>query len=160
LLAATQQQLFQRLEELSSCPARGASPVQGDDANAEQDSQGCLIAQDTPESPAVHDACGHGSKKRRLVTVEDYPWKFVSPQLLDGKGQEILYPVEDDRDRWWARKLEGAVNHHRDLAERDLDGLQAFSLDVVRRVQQKMEKEKCCFCLARKEHDRNLHQSM
>jgi hypothetical protein len=64
-------------------------------------------------------------------------------QLLDGKGREILYPVEDDRDRWWARKLEGAVNHHRDLAERDLDGLQSFSLDVVRRVQQKMEKEKC-----------------
>jgi hypothetical protein len=152
LLAATQQ-LFERLEDLSSCPARGASPVQGDDANAEQN---------TPdlESPAVHDACGHGSKTRRLVTVEEYPWKFVSPQLLDGKGREILYPVEDDRDRWWARKLEGAVNHHRDLAERDLDGLQAFSLDIVRRVQQKMEKEKCCFCLARKEHDRNLCESM
>jgi hypothetical protein len=46
------------------------------------------------------------------------------------------------------------------LAERDLDGLQAFSLDVVRRVQQKMEKEKCCFCLARKEDDRNLCKSM
>jgi hypothetical protein len=46
------------------------------------------------------------------------------------------------------------------LAERDLDGLQAFFLDVVRKVQQKMEKEKCCFCLARKEHDRNVCQSM
>ncbi len=33
---------------------------------------------------------------------------------------------------------------------------QAFSLNVVRRVQQKMEKKKCCFCLARKQYDRNL----
>ncbi len=81
-------------------------------------------------------------------------------QLLDSKGREILYPVEDNRDWWWARQLEGAVNQHRDLAERDLDGLQAFSLGFVRRVQQKMEKEKCCFCLARKEHDRNLCESM
>ena len=76
-------------------------------------------------------------------------------QLLDSKGREILYPVEDDRDQWWARKLEGTVNHHRDLAERDLDGWQAFSLDIVRRVQQKMEKEKYCYCLARKEHELN-----
>jgi hypothetical protein len=78
-LPATQQ-LFERLEDMSSCPARGASLVRGDDANAEQN---------TPdfESPAVHDACGHGSKTRRLVTVEEYPWKFVSPQLLDGKGR-------------------------------------------------------------------------
>jgi hypothetical protein len=99
LLAATQH-LIEKLEELSSCPARCASPVQGDDVNAEQDSQGCLITQDTTESPAVHDARGHGSKKRWLVTVEEYPWKYVSPQLLDGQGQEILYPVEDDRDQW------------------------------------------------------------
>ena len=97
----------------------------------------------SPESTAVHGACRLGSKKRRLVSVEDYPWKFVSPQLLDSKGQEILYPVKDDRDLWWARKFESAVNHHRDLAERDLDGLQAFSLDPVRRVKQTMAKEKC-----------------
>ena len=57
------------------------------------------------------------------------------------------------------RKLESAlsaVNHHRDLAERDLDGLQAFSLDLVRRVKQSMAKEKfCCFCVARKEDEAN-----
>ena len=116
-----------------------------------------LDVHDSQESPAVHGACGLGSKKRRLVSVEDYPWKFVSPQLLDSKGQEILYPLEDDRDRWWARKLESAVNHHRDLAERDLDGLRAFSSDLVRRVKQ--AKEKCCFCLARKEHDTNLYHA-
>ncbi len=57
---------------------------------------------ETPESlaaPVVYDACRLGDKKRRLVTVQDYPWKFVSPQLLDYKGTEIMYPVEDDRDR-------------------------------------------------------------
>ncbi len=72
--------------------------------------------------------------------MQDYQWKFVSQQLLDYNGTEIMYPVEDDRDRWWARRLEDTVNHHRDLAERDLDCLQAYSLDVVLRVQQKMER--------------------
>ena len=153
LLAATQLLLE---KELNSDPARGASPVLGDDANAEQDIPVNLDVHDSPESAAGHGACGLGSKKRRLVSVEDYPWQFVSPQLLDSNGQEILYPVEDDRDRWWARKLDSAVDHHRDLAERDLDGLQAFSLDLVRRVKQSMAKEKfCCFCLARKEHEAN-----
>ena len=50
-----------------------------------------LDLHDTAESPAVHDACGLGSKKRQLVSVEDYPKKFVSPQLLDSKGQEVMY---------------------------------------------------------------------
>ena len=113
----------------------------------------------TPESPAVHCACGLGSKKRRLVLAEDYPWKFVSPQLLHRRGQEILYPVEDDRDLWWERKSESAVNHHGDLAERNLDCLQAFSLNLVRRAEQKLAKEKCCFCLAGKEHDTNFHHA-
>jgi hypothetical protein len=71
-------------------------------------------------------------KKHRLVTVQDYPGKFVSQQLLDYKGTEIMYPVEDDRDRWWARRLEDAVNHHRNLAERDLDDFQAYSFDVFK----------------------------
>ncbi len=119
LLAATQQQLE---KELSSCAARGDSPVVGDDAVAEpepeQDSPGCSVDLETSESRAqvVYDACRLGGKKRRLVTVQDYPWKFVSPQLLDCKGTEIMYPVEDDRDQWWARRLEDTVNHHRDLA--------------------------------------------
>ncbi len=77
-----------------------------------------------PRVPVVYDACRLGGKKRRLVTVQDYQRKFVSPQLLDYKGTEIMYPVEDDRDQWWARRLADTVNHHRDLAERDLDGLQ------------------------------------
>jgi hypothetical protein len=91
------------------------------------------------DSPVVHDA--HDRKpRRRHVTVQDY---FVSPQLLNRNGREILHPVEDDRDRWWASKMECVIKHHRDLAERDMDGLQAYSLEIVRRVQQKMAKEKC-----------------
>ncbi len=131
-----------------SSAVRGTSPVTSD---AEQDSPTSLAVQDFPDSPVVQDACGHGRKPRWHVTVQDYPWKFVSPQLLDRNGREILYPVEVDRDRWWARKIECAINHHRDLGEGDLDGLQAYSLEIVRRVQQKMAKEKCCFCLARNE---------
>ena len=148
LLSVTKQQLE---KELSSCAARGASPVLGDDAVAEQDSPECQVHQHTPESPVIHDALV--GKKRRLVTEQDYQWKFVSPQLLNRQGREIMYPVEDDRDRWWAGKLEWAIDHHRNLGERDLDDQLADNLDIVRRVQQKMEKEKCCFCMARNEHN-------
>ena len=53
--------------------------------------------------------------------------------------------------------MECAINRHRDLAERDLDGLQTYALDIVRKVQQKMAKEmakdKCCFCRARNEYN-------
>ncbi len=93
-LAATHQQLE---KELSSCAARGASPIVGDDAVAEpepeQDSLWCSVDLETPESlaaPVVYDACRLGGKKRWLVMVQDYLWKFVSPQLLDYKGTEIM----------------------------------------------------------------------
>jgi hypothetical protein len=29
--------------------------------------------------------------------VVDYPWDWVSPQLLNRKGEEIFYPVVDDQ---------------------------------------------------------------
>jgi hypothetical protein len=136
-----------RMPVLLSCDAELDSPA----SPAVQD-------QDFPDAPVVQEACGqdspvvrdaHDRKRRRHVAVQDYPRKFVSPQLLDRNGREILYPVEDGRDRWWARKMECAINHHRDLGERDLDGLQAYSLEIVRRVQQKKAKEKCYFCHAR-----------
>ena len=156
LLAEIQLQLESELSD-SAAQARGASPVTSE---SEQANQASLAFQDTPDSPVDQAARGQdtpdspvvqnafGRKRQRHVTVQDFPWKFASPQLLDRNGREIMYPVEDDRDRWWAQKLECAINHHRDLAERDLDGLQAYSLEIVRRVQQKMAKEKCCFCRA------------
>jgi hypothetical protein len=65
----------------------------------------------------------------------DYPWDWVSPQLLNRKGEEIYYPVVNDADRAWARRLEWAINHHRDLAQSDLNGLQAECERVLRRSQ-------------------------
>ena len=53
--------------------------------------------------------------------------------------------------------MECAINRHLDLAERNLDGLQTYAYDIVRRVQQKMAKEmakdKCCFRRARNEYN-------
>ncbi len=46
-----------------------------------------------------------------------FPWKFVSAQLKNSKGDEIFFPVNDERDREWARRLEWVVGKHRDLAE-------------------------------------------
>ncbi len=66
-LLAAKQQLLEKLEELFSCTACITTPVLGDNANAEQDIPVILDVQETPESPAVHGACGLVSKKRRLV---------------------------------------------------------------------------------------------
>ena len=59
----------------------------------------------------------HGTITGRKRPV-DYPWDWVSPKLLNRKGEEIYQPVVDDADRAWARRLEWAINlnHHRDLA--------------------------------------------
>jgi hypothetical protein len=62
-----------------------------------------------------------------------YPWPFVSPQLLNTKGEEIYFPVVDDKDRCWARRLEWAIDRHRDLDEAELNGLQAHFEKVLRR---------------------------
>jgi hypothetical protein len=62
-----------------------------------------------------------------------YPWPFVSPQLLNTKGEEIYFPVVDDKDRCWARRLEWAIDRHRDLDEAELNGLQARFEKVLRR---------------------------
>ena len=80
------------------------------------------------EAQAVEDS----EEVKRPV---DYPWDWVSPQLLNRKGEEIYYPVVDDADRAWARRLEWAINHHRDLAQSDLNGLQAECERVLKRSQ-------------------------
>ena len=55
------------------------------------------------ESPAEADGvelelAPHGTITGRKRPVE-YPWDWVSPQLLNRKGEEIYYPVVDDADR-------------------------------------------------------------
>lgn len=60
------------------------------------------------------------------------PWRFVSSQLMDSKGQDILYQVNSDNERKWARRLEWAVDQHLDRAEDDLEELHADFNDVLR----------------------------
>ena len=57
----------------------------------------------------------HGTITGRKRPV-DYPWNWVSPQLLNRKGEEIYYPVVTDTDLSWARRLEWVIEHHRDIA--------------------------------------------
>ena len=105
---------------LASDRGRGASPVAGDTTPP------CELAADEPSIPSGHSTLH--SRKRPV----HYPWQFVSPQLLDSKGEQIFYPVVDDTDRTWARRLEWAIDCHRDLAETDLNGLQAECESVLR----------------------------
>ncbi len=52
-----------------------------------------------------------------------YPYRFVSTQLTNSKGDKIFYPVNDDRDRQWARRLEFAIDRHWEIAEDDIEDL-------------------------------------
>jgi hypothetical protein len=70
-----------------------------------------------------------------------YPGKFVSAQLKNAKGVEIVFPVKDNRDREWARRLEWAINEHRDIAEEDLDQLTKDYADVVRQSKEAHERK-------------------
>ena len=67
-------------------PARQADPVP--DRDEQED---CLDPQVGPHPvpPRFH-----------------YPYRFVSSLLKNSKGDEILIPVNDERDRQWARRLD------------------------------------------------------
>ena len=56
----------------------------------------------------------------------------MSSQLKNSKGDEIFFPVDDDQDRLWARRLEWVIEEHLDRAEDDLDTLQADYEAVLR----------------------------
>ena len=56
----------------------------------------------------------------------------MSSQLKNSKGEEIFFPVDDDQDRLWARRLEWVIEEHLDRAEDDLDTLQADYEAVLR----------------------------
>ncbi len=62
------------------------------------------------------------------------PLSYLTFLLLNSKGEQIFYPVMDDTDLscQWARRLEWAIECHRDLAEEDLDGLQTQYERVLR----------------------------
>ena len=106
---------------LASDRGRAASPVAGGATPP-----GELAAHEPSECPP---STLLSRKRPRPI---HFPWQFVSPQLLDSKGEQIFYPVVDDTDRSWARRLEWAIDCHRDLAEADLNGLQAEFERVLR----------------------------
>ena len=70
-----------------------------------------------------------------------YPWGFVSSQLMDSKGEEITYRVDNDRDRIWARRLEWVVDQHLDRAEDELNQLQADFEAVLRQSKEARERK-------------------
>ncbi len=108
-------------EALASGAGRGASPA--NEARAVEDSK-----EDASATLEPIQQCIHGVKR-----PVDYHWDWVSPQLLNRKGEEIYYPVVDDNELSWARRLEWAINYHWDLAQSDLNGVQAECELVLRR---------------------------
>ena len=111
---------------LASDAGRGASPA-GEDVTPPD------WAGPVPEP--LLPSHGTHSRKRPLSGPGHYPWKWVSPQLLNRKGDEIFYPVDSPSDQAWARRLEWAVNSHRDLADGDLSRLQTDFERVLRTSQ-------------------------
>jgi hypothetical protein len=70
-----------------------------------------------------------------------YPFSFVSAQLTNSKGYEIFYPVTDDRDRQWARRLGYAIDRHREIAEDDIEELHADFFAVLRESKEPHERK-------------------
>ena len=76
------------------------------------------------------DGFGGGLSSLPHGTISDskrsahYPWDRVSPQLLTRKGEEIYYPAMDNTDLSWAWRSEWAIEHHRDRAKSEMNGLQ------------------------------------
>ena len=60
------------------------------------------VEQENVREPTVSDSSPSGPGTNPV----HYPWGSVSSLLMNSKGEEIVYPVEDDRDRIWARRLE------------------------------------------------------
>ena len=80
---------------------------------------------------------GSNPRSRKAII---FPWKFVSSQLKNSKSEEILFPVNDEQDCRWARRLEWVIKEHLDRAEDDLDKLQADYEAVLRRSQEAHER--------------------
>jgi hypothetical protein len=74
-----------------------------------------------------------------------FPWKFVSSELKNYKGEEILFPVNDEQDRRWARRLKRVIKEHLDRAEDDVDKLQSNYESVL--------------CQSREAHERKYDQA-
>ena len=107
-----------------------------EDLPGEPSLEGPLQPEHTMEPPA----CEIRAPEPETGPV-NYPWGFVSSQLLDSKGEEIFYRVKDDRDRKWAKRLEWVVKEHMDRAEDELDQLQGDFEDVLRQCKDARERK-------------------
>lgn len=133
-LATIQVIILDRKHHYFSSHTRGTQADCGQVDSPDHDT-GPIHFEPTPTSlhPTVHEHSppSHSTRHCRKRPMH-YPWQWVSPQLLNSKGEQIFYPVVDDIDRSWARRLEWAINSHRDLAEADLNALQAEFERVLR----------------------------
>ena len=57
------------------------------------------------------------------------------------KGNEIIFPINDERDRLWARQLERVIKEHLDWVEDDLDKLQSDYEAVLRQSREAHERK-------------------
>ncbi len=69
------------------------------------------------------------------------PFSFVSAQLTNSKGDKIFYPVTDDRDRQWARRLKYAIDRHREIADDDIVELNSNFSAVLRESKESHERK-------------------
>jgi hypothetical protein len=86
------------------------------------------LQQENIPDPTVRDSSPSGPGTNPV----HYPWGSVSSLLMNSKGEEIIYPVEDDRDRIWARRFEWVVDQHLDRAEDEQNQLQRDFEAVLR----------------------------
>jgi hypothetical protein len=87
--------------------------------------------------PTVRDSSPSGPGTNPV----HYPWGSVSSLLMNSKGEEIIYRVEDDRDRIWARRLDWVVDQHLDRAEDAQNQLQRDYEAVLRQCKQARERK-------------------
>ena len=66
---------------------------------------------------------------RRNTEDEPVPWRpFCQRPVVKRPGRDLLvvnfYPVNDEQDRQWARRLEWVVEQHRYITEDDLEEME------------------------------------
>ncbi len=95
------------------------------------------LQQENIPEPTVLDSSPSGPGTNPV----HYPWGSVSSLLMNSKGEEIIYPVEDYRNRIWARRLEWVVDQHLDRAEDEQNQLQHDFEAVLRQYKQARERK-------------------
>jgi hypothetical protein len=95
------------------------------------------LQQENIPEPTVRDSSPSGPGTNPV----HYPLGSVSSLLMNSKGEEIIYRVEEDRDRIWARRLEWVVDQHLDRAEDEQNQLQHDFEAVLRQCKQARERK-------------------